>query len=243
MNFDIRRFKVLDSTSTYLKALAEKGEKEGVVIVADAQTKGRGRQGKSFFSPNGTGLYMSLLLKPSLSPEKSLFITTAAAVALSRAIEALYPHKAKIKWVNDVYINDRKAAGILTEASYNIDGSLKYIILGIGVNISTDSFPKEIEDIAISLGKEDLRESLLANILSEFSLLYEAFPSLSFFEEYKSRSMLLGREIEILGEKSLFGTAVDIDNECHLLVKLNTGETVSLSSGEVSTKLKGLVAK
>ena len=181
---------------------------------------------------------MSILLKPSLSPEKSLFITTAAAVAVCRAIEALYPHKAKIKWVNDVYINERKAAGILTEASYNIDTSLKYVVLGIGVNISTDSFPKEIEDIAVSLGKEDLRESLLTNILSEFSLLYEVLPSLTFFEEYKSRSMLIGREIEILGEKSMFGTAVDIDSECHLKVKLDTGETVCLSSGEVSTKLK-----
>lgn len=238
MNFDIRRFKVLDSTSTYLKALAENGEKEGVVIVSDAQTKGRGRHGKSFFSPDGTGLYMSMLLKPGLSPEKSLFITTAAAVALCRAIEALYPHKAKIKWVNDVYINDKKAAGILTEASYNVDGSIKYVILGIGVNISTVSFPKEIEDIAVSLGKEDLRESLLMSIVSEFSSLYEALPSLTFFEEYKRRSMLIGREVEILGEKSMFGTAVDIDGECHLIVELENGETVSLSSGEVSTKLK-----
>lgn len=238
MNFDIRRFKVLDSTSTYLKALAESGEKEGVVIVSDAQTNGRGRQGKSFFSPSGTGLYMSLLLKPALPPHKALFITTAAAVAVCRAIEALYPHKAKIKWVNDVYINDKKVAGILTEASYNLDGSLKYVLLGIGVNISTDNFPNEIVDIAISLGKEDLRESLLMEILSEFSLLYEALPSISFFEEYKSRSILIGREIEILGEKSLFGTALDIDGDCHLIVKLDTGETVSLLSGEVSTKLK-----
>ena len=238
MNFNIKRFKVLDSTSTYLKALAEKGEKEGVVIVADTQTMGRGRHGKSFFSPDGTGLYMSILLKPSLRPDKALFITTAAAVALSRAIEALYSHKAEIKWVNDIYVNDKKAAGILTEASYNIDGSIKYVVLGIGVNIFTDSFPKEIEDIAVSLGKEDLRESLLTNILYEFSLLYEAFPSVTFFEEYKRRSILIGREIEILGEKSMFGTAIDIDDECHLIVKLDTGETVSLSSGEVSTKLK-----
>ncbi len=238
MNFNITRFKVLDSTSTYLKALAEKGEKEGAVIVADGQTMGRGRCGKSFFSPEGTGLYMSLLLKPALPPDKALFITTAAAVAVCRAIEALYPHKAKIKWVNDVYINDKKVAGILTEASYNLDGSIKYVVLGIGVNICTDNFPNEIGDIAISLGKEDLRESLLMEILSEFSLLYEALPSISFFEEYKSRSILIGREIEILGEKSTFGTAVDIDGECHLVVKLGTGETISLTSGEVSTKLK-----
>ena len=238
MNFNIKRFRVLDSTSTYLKSLAERGETEGTVIVADAQTKGRGRQGKSFFSPDGTGLYMSLLLKPSLTPDKALFITTATAVALCRAIEKLYPHKAEIKWVNDVYINDKKVAGILTEASYNTDGSLKYIVLGIGVNIKTDSFPKEIEGIAASLGKEDLRDALLEGVLSEFSVLYEALPSLRFFEEYRKRSMLIGREIEITGNKSVFGTAVDIDTECHLIVKLDSGETVSLSSGEVSTKLK-----
>ena len=107
---DIRKFKVLDSTNTYLKALAENGEKEGVVVVADKQTSGRGRRGKSFFSPDGTGLYMSILLRPDKEINDPTYITTATAVALRRAIKKVYNKSTLIKWVNDIYLDGKKLA-------------------------------------------------------------------------------------------------------------------------------------
>lgn len=238
IDFDVRRYKTLDSTSTFLKALAEEGEREGVVVIADEQTAGRGRRGRSFYSPDSSGLYMSFLLRPSLPPSEALFITTATAVAVSRAIESLYDKKAEIKWVNDILIDGKKAAGILTEASFSGDSSrLDYVIVGVGVNVTTSAFPDEIKDIAISLG-EDRKEALAGAILEEFRKIYDSFPEHTFFEEYKSRSAVIGREIEILGEERRFGRALGIDGECRLEVMLDSGEVVRLSSGEVSTRIK-----
>ncbi len=235
IDFDIRRFNVLDSTNTYLKSLAEKGEREGVVIIADSQTAGRGRRGKSFFSPD-SGLYMSFLLRPSLPPAQSRFITTATAVAVCRAVEALYGKRAEIKWVNDILIDKKKVAGILTEASFSGDGRLGYVIVGVGVNVTTSAFPDEIKDIAVSLG-EDKKEALSEAILGEFSKIYDCFPEHTFFEEYKARSAVIGREIEIVGD-GRYGRVLGIDEECRLEVLLEDGETVRLSSGEVSTRIK-----
>lgn len=236
-DFKIERFPLLDSTSSYLKRLADEGAEEGLVIVADAQTKGRGRRGKSFFSPEGTGLYMSFLLRPKIPADETLFITTATATALSLAIEELYKKSALIKWVNDVYVDGKKVAGILTEASFSGKGELDYVVVGVGVNLTTKFFPDEIKDIATSLG-EDKKEELLSLFLSEFSKIYEAFPSRDYFKEYKRRSFIIGMEIEILGEEKRFGKALDIDDDCRLEVMLENGEKVFLSSGEVSTKLK-----
>ncbi len=236
IDFDIRRFKALDSTSTYLKSLAEKGEKEGVVIIADSQTAGRGRRGKSFFSHDNTGLYMSFLLRPPLPPAEALFITTATAVAVCRAIEALYDKRAEIKWVNDILIDKKKVAGILTEASFSGNALLDYVIVGVGVNVTTSTFPDEIKDIAVSLG-EDKKEALSDAILREFSKIYDCFPEHIFFEEYKARSAVIGQEIEIVGDGRC-GRVLGIDEECRLEVLLEGRETVRLSSGEVSTRIK-----
>lgn len=238
VEWQIEKFDVLESTNTYLKALAEKGANEGLVIIADEQTAGRGRRGKTFFSPDKTGLYMSFLLRPRLSPEETLFITTATAVALCRAIEKIYSHNPMIKWVNDIYLGYRKVAGILTEASFKSADTLDFVIVGVGVNVKTECFPDEIKDIAMSLGKEDKRELLAKLILEEFMSIYDAFPSHSFFEEYKRRSLLIGREIEILGDERRCGKAIDVDERCHLIVELENKEIISLSTGEVSTRLK-----
>ncbi len=238
VEWQIEKFDVLESTNTYLKALAEKGASEGLVIIADEQTAGRGRRGKTFFSPDKTGLYMSFLLRPRLSPEETLFITTATAVALCRAIEKIYPHTTMIKWVNDIYLGDRKVAGILTEASFKSADTLDFVIVGVGVNVKTECFPDEIKDIAMSLGKEDKRELLAKLILEEFGSIYHAFPSHTFFEEYKRRSLLIGRDIEILGDERRCGKAIDVDESCHLIVELENKEIISLSTGEVSTRLK-----
>lgn len=238
VNWNIQKFDVLDSTNSYLKALANEGAPEGVVIVAEKQNAGRGRRGKSFYSPEKTGLYMSFLIRPKLKGEESLFITTATAVALCRAIEKIYTHTPLIKWVNDIYLNDRKVAGILTEASYKTNNLLDWVVVGVGVNINTESFPDDIKDIALSLGKEDKRDTLRDLFLREFDLIYDKFPSHDFFEEYRSRSLLIGREVEVVGKEELWGKVTDVDKECHLIIQTNDNKTITLSTGEVSTRLK-----
>ena len=139
----------IDSTNNFLKQKAESGEKSGTVIIAKRQTGGKGRLGRSFFSPQG-GMYLSILLRPQISAEKSLFITTAAAVAVCRAIEKVSNKKSGIKWVNDVFIDNKKVCGILTEASLDFEtGGLYYAVVGIGVNLyyPKNSFPNDIKSI------------------------------------------------------------------------------------------------
>ena len=237
VNIDIRKFTTLDSTNTYLKALAQNGEKEGVVIIADSQTSGRGRKGKSFFSPQGTGLYMSILLYPDKKISDPTYITTATAVALRRAIKEVYNKSTSIKWVNDIYLEGKKLAGILTEGAFSSDGSFKYIIVGIGVNLTTEAFPDEIKDIAVSLG-EDKKEALINSILSHFFKIYEDLNSPEIYKEYVDASFIIGKEIEILGEKMGNGKAIGIDRKFRLEVELENKEHIFLSSGDVSIKVK-----
>lgn len=237
VNFDIRHFNTLDSTNTYLKALAQSGEKEGVVIIADKQTSGRGRRGKSFYSPEGTGLYMSILLRPDSTKVNPTLITTATAVALSVAIEEVYETKVSVKWVNDIYLGDKKLAGILTESSFSCNPDLNYVVVGIGVNLTTEYFPDEIKDIAVSLG-EDRKDELVKSILAHFSLLYSDLSSPDIYRQYLERSFIIGKEIEILGENKVLGKAIGIDESFRLEVELVNKERIFLSSGEVSIKVK-----
>ncbi|MBE6651377.1 MAG: biotin--[acetyl-CoA-carboxylase] ligase [Ruminococcaceae bacterium] len=230
----------IDSTNTYLRALAEKGEAEGLIVTANYQSAGRGRHGKSFFSPADTGLYMSVLLRPALSVEDSLFITPMTAVAVSRAIESVSNVKCGIKWVNDIFIGEKKVSGILCEASFNhTENKVNYIVAGIGININKpkEGFPTELGDIAAFLGNDDIKEKLLHKIIEELFSIYNTLPSHSFFDEYKARSVILGREVEVLGSEPFQGTVLDIDESCHLVIKKNDGEIKKLSSGEISIKI------
>ena len=134
-HLDISVFSSVTSTNTILKEMAEQGAKEGTVIIAEEQTAGRGRTGKQFYSPKGTGIYISILLRPDIPAEESLFLTTSAAVATARAIEDVSDKRALIKWVNDIYLEDKKTCGILTEGAFNVEtGKLDYAIVGIGIN-------------------------------------------------------------------------------------------------------------
>ncbi len=234
------KLKRIDSTNTYLKALAENGEPEGCIVVAEEQSMGRGRRGKSFFSPADTGLYMSILVRPEFSIEDSLFLTSMTAVATCRAIEGICNTKCGIKWVNDIYIDSKKVAGILCEGSFNHnEGKINYIVAGIGVNISVpkDGFPEELKEIAASLGSNDIRDELMHKIADEFFLLYKRNCLSEFIEEYKARSVLTGKKIEVLGDSPFVGKAIGIDEQCRLIVEKCDGSTVVLSSGEVSTKI------
>lgn len=228
------------STNTDLKKTAENGAPEGAILIALEQTGGKGRLGRNFYSPKQTGLYMSILLRPAFPAEKSLYITTCAATAVSEAIDCTANVKSAIKWVNDVYLDGKKVSGILTEASLDFEsGGLHYAVCGIGVNISTDFFPDDLGSIAgaISDGKKDLRAKLAAEIITRFFNYYNALEKLEFLGEYRRRSFLIGKRIEfIMNNKNFSGTAEDIDEKARLVVKLDNGERMALSSGEVQLK-------
>ncbi len=234
----------IDSTNNYLKKLAEDGEKENTVVIAKHQSGGKGRMGRSFFSPK-SGLYMSILLRPNFSAEKSLFITTATAVAVSDAIDSLSDKSSSIKWVNDVFIDSKKVCGILTEASIDFETSgLSYAVVGLGVNLyhPADGFPEDIKNIAGTVFDSEIsgdeKAKFAAEIINGFFNIYNNFENSDFMKRYKSKSFILGKKINVIkGDKKIPATAIDIDDEARLLVEYETGERESLFSGEVSIKL------
>lgn len=232
------------STNTLVKELASEND-EGFVVVAGEQTAGRGRMGRSFFSPGDSGVYMSLLLKPEIKPEDAVQITTAAAVSVCKALESLEVYDSKIKWVNDIYMCNRKVCGILTESSFNSQsGMLDFAVLGIGINIyeSQEGFPDEIKDIAgavFSERKENMRNRFIAGFLNEFFNIYKKLYSKNHLKEYKEKNFVLGREINIIqGDNVRVGKAIDIDDNCNLVVKLPDGTTDKLYYGEISVRIR-----
>ena len=232
------------STNIEVKKRGESGEAEGLVLIAEAQSAGRGRIGRSFYSPGKTGLYMSILLRPKLRADSALFITTAAAVAVARAIEEETGREASIKWVNDIYCGGLKVCGILTEASTDFEtGTLAYAVPGIGVNISEPEggMPEELRGIAGSLcGREktgDLKSRLAAGILNHFFEYYGKLESKSFIEEYRKRSFLIGQEVCFTRDgETLRAKVLDVDDEARLLIQYADGRTEALGAGEVSVK-------
>ena len=232
------------STNTLVKDVASENE-EGFIIIAGEQTAGRGRMGRSFFSPGDSGVYMSLLLKPRIKPEDAVQITTAAAVSVCRALENIGVTSSKIKWVNDIYIDKRKVCGILTESSFNSqNGMLNYAVLGVGINIyeSREGFPEEIKDIAgavFSERKENLRNEFIAAFLNEFFVYYKALSSKEHLKEYKERSCVLGAEINIIqGDNIRQGKAIDSDGNCNLIAELPDGTLEKLYTGEISVRFR-----
>lgn len=246
-DYDIHVVHTVTSTNTVLKDLAKDGAKTGYVLIAEEQTAGKGRLGRSFYSPDKTGVYMSILLRPKLTLENSLFITTSAAVAVARAIETVTDGKVKaeIKWVNDVFVNGKKVCGILTEASVDFEsGGLEYAVLGMGVNIlpPENDFSDDLKQVATSVFSDskhtNIRNKLAAEILRELNRLPENFMDESTLAEYKSRSMLIGKNVyAVNGDEKLPCTVLDIDNKARLVVKLDDGTEKALSTGEVSIKL------
>ncbi len=231
----------VDSTNRLAKERAAQGAAEGLVIISDMQTAGRGRLGRSFCSPAGTGLYMSVVLRPALPAEKALSITTAAAVAVCRAIERVSSRKAQIKWVNDVYCDGKKVCGILTEAAFAGD-NMAYAVLGVGINVNDpeDGFSREIADIAASVyGKrEGDRCALAAAVLDAFFEEYAHLSEERFAAEYRDRSCLVGKVITVkapAGDR--VATALGVDEQCRLLVRYEDGREEALSSGDVSVRM------
>ena len=235
-----------DSTNRYAKELAAGGAPEGTVIIADRQSAGRGRLGRSFFSPKEKGIYMSILLRPEISMERSVLITSMAAVAVARAVERVSGIPVQIKWVNDIFLNKKKVCGILTEAGIDAERqTLNYAVLGIGVNVGTMDFPEDIKDIATSVSNECgfsvEKEALIDEILKELEEWYPTLWNGEFLAESKARSILLGKEIKVLDENALGGSypakAVDINELGNLIIERD-GVTQVLNSGEVSIRFE-----
>lgn len=232
----------LPGTNAALRARAAEGAPEGLVLIAQAQSAGRGRSGRSFFSPPG-GLYMSLLLRPDFGARQAVFLTVMAAVAAARACESVCGAPIRIKWVNDLWREERKVCGILTEASLDVEsGLLGYAIVGPGFNLVPPSggWPAELQGIAGSLFDHTpppgARARLAAAFLNEFWSLYRSGRRRDFLSEYRARQALPGRLVEVCPGRGTpyLATVLGIDEECRLLIRpQDRPGTVALSSGEV----------
>ena len=235
--------KSVSSTNTLLKQEAATGEPEGKVLVAEHQSQGKGRQGTNFFSPENAGIYMSLLLRPKTNAAVATLLTTAAAVAVAEAIETVAGREAQIKWVNDIFLEEKKVCGILTEAAFAMEnGGLDYAVLGIGVNAyePTWGFPPELRDIATVVfphRSSDLRNRLAAEILNVFMGYYEQLENRAFVTEYRRRCFVLGRPILVVkGEETFPATALDLDENCRLQVRYDDGKEEFLQAGEIHVR-------
>ena len=238
---NIKIYKTLESTNKTAKEMAVAGAEHGTVIIADSQTKGRGRYSRSYFSPSG-GLYMSIILRPEvLNFENPTSVTAFAAVAVCEAIESISEKTPKIKWVNDVLIDEKKVCGILTEAVTDFEsGSLDWIVLGIGINvyIKTEDFPDDLQSSATSIFPDEkmygVRNKLSAEIINRI-LGFEIMPrEAEIFRKYKKRLAMLGKEVIVIQNKNEYkATVIDIDAVGHLVVKNENGEIITVSSGEI----------
>lgn len=251
METDLVYLKSVDSTNEEVKRRAEKGAKEGLVIMASSQLRGQGRSGRSFYSPDCGNLYMSILLKPR---SVSVFekITVMAAVSCTKAINEMFfsdkdnsSEKALIKWVNDVYYGNRKIAGIIAKAE-NFGKENQYVILGIGVNIfDCEVVPDEIKDIYGSIKRvknndgKNIAYELGCKILEYFADIYETPDKSDFMREYRDLSLLIGRSVVyVSGNDEISVSVVDIDNEGSLVVKDESGRINSYRDGEIRIKIK-----
>ncbi len=236
-------FDLIESTNTYAKSLAESGCSDDVCIIARSQTSGRGRMGRSFFSPDG-GLYMSLLLRRDLKAADAMRLTTAAAVAVARAIDAVAGVSCSIKWVNDIYLGGKKVCGILTEGKTMSDGMLDFAVVGIGVNLTapTGGFPADIADRAGAVFEtlpNDADNLIAARIINEFLRLIGGSGE-ECLSEYRERSFIVGKEVDVISlpsGESKSAKAIGIDDDYRLIVRYDNGLTDVLSSGEVSIRM------
>ncbi|BCV24314.1 biotin--[acetyl-CoA-carboxylase] ligase [Gelria sp. Kuro-4] len=238
----VHHFETITSTNDVAKDLAERGAPEGTLVVAEEQKSGRGRRGRAWSSPPRVGIWASLLLRPAFLPSQAPLLTLTAAVAGAEAIRRVTGLTAGIKWPNDLLIGGRKVAGILMELSAEQDVVL-YVILGIGINVNTPSFPGELAALATSLyqerGESVSRRELLQAFLERFEFWYDRLPGEA--EALRSRwrelSVTLGRRVTVTAPTfTVSGLARNIDREGALLLETETGDLVRILSGDVSLR-------
>ena len=240
---DIRVFQQTTSTNDVIEKLARDGVKEGAVVFAESQTAGRGRLGRRWTSPPGTGLWFSVLLRPDFRPSETTRLTVASAVALIRAVEKESGITAEIKWPNDILVRGRKVAGILTELNAELD-HVKYVILGMGVNVNlkASDFPVELRKIATSLkiesGRTMDRAQLAAAILRSLDEVYARIHAGEFAavaDEWESRCSTLGRQVSIrMGNRHIQGRAESLGEDGALLLRTDHGHLEHITGGDVT---------
>ena len=235
-----------DSTNTQAKRLAAEGEPEGLVILSNAQTAGRGRAGRAFHSPADSGLYLSALLRPTLPPEAVIHFTAWTAVAVCDGIQAACGVRPQIKWTNDLVLGGKKLGGILTELNLvQTTGALDYLVAGIGINVNADesSFPEDIRSMATSLsaqlGHPVDRTGLAAQLIRALDRMYARFPEgkQDYLAQYRRDCLTVGNPVRLttpVSSREAF--AVGIDEEFRLLVEYPDGSSEAVSTGEVSVR-------
>jgi BirA family biotin operon repressor/biotin-[acetyl-CoA-carboxylase] ligase len=232
-----------DSTNTRAKDMAARGAPEGTLIVAEKQTGGRGRRGRSWFSPPSDGIYASLILRPIMSPGEAPRITLMTSVAVAEALLSLTQLKVRIRWPNDILVNGKKIAGILTEISTEMDG-VDYIVVGLGLNVNTpsESFPEEISGGATSIlmetGKQFPRAPLVRAYLEWYEKYYEMFKKDGFgsiMRRWKELADIVGQQVTVsVIDKKYIGEVVDVDGDGVLILKDNNRDTHRIFSGDVT---------
>lgn len=233
-------FDTIDSTNNYAKKLASEGAGNGTLVTSDMQTAGRGRLGRSFCSPAGGSIYMSVILRPKTDMQSSQLITSCIAAAAADAVDRVCGTDVKIKWVNDLYLNGKKICGILTEAAINFEsGGLDYAVAGIGINLKSvkNSFPEELLKIASSVedetGNLPGRCRLIAEILKNIDSYMANIEKKAFLEEYRRRSFITGMRVSVSKyNEERTATALGISDNAGLIVKYDDGTEEVLNSGE-----------
>ncbi|RKD33869.1 biotin--[acetyl-CoA-carboxylase] ligase [Thermohalobacter berrensis] len=239
----ILHFDSIDSTNIKAKEFAQRGEEEGTVIISEEQTKGRGRLGRSWASPKGEGIWMSIILKPNINPMDASKVTQIGAAAVCNSINEM-GIDALIKWPNDIVLNRKKVCGILTEMSAELN-IINYIVIGIGINANIRKFPEDIKDMATSLkleiGNTISRKKLVGKILNNFEELYNELVNNNSISKSlnicRKKSILLGNKVKIISRnQEIIGKAIDITNEGELIIETENGKREKLISGEVSVR-------
>lgn len=244
-DLDLTVLPTAPSTNALVREKANQGRPEGCVIIACEQTAGRGRYGRQFFSPVDSGVYLSLLLRPTAySPQQATCLTAAAAAAMCQAIEAVTGQQPGIKWVNDIFLHGKKVCGILTEAAVGLEtGTLNYMVLGAGLNLypPAEGFPEEIQSIAGSVLERSCPEAknrLVGEFLNRFWDFYSHPECRAYLEDYRARSLAIGRNVTVLSAgKAVSAYAYGIDDDFRLLVRYENGDTEALSYGEIRIQL------
>lgn len=234
----------VDSTNTYGKRLAEDNGTHGTLVVAEKQSTGKGRRGRYWDSPKGTGIWMTLILKPNFNPQKASMLTLVAGLGVAQAINKLYHLPCQIKWPNDIVIHGKKVCGILTEISTEID-AVNHIVVGIGINANTHEFPADIEDMATSisreLGNNILRSELIAQCMKEIEYYYKIYMETldlrELVDKYNNLLANIGKEVVILEADSQYeAKSLGINDQGELGVITRDGITRYILSGEVSVR-------
>jgi len=242
---NIRYFPVTDSTNIQAKLLAEEGNTDGLLVIAEEQTKGRGRRGHTWDSHAGDDIFMSLLLKPAIPPQAASMLTLVAALAVAGAVEKETKLPVRIKWPNDIVVSRKKICGILTEMSSEAD-YIHYVVIGIGINVNTQNFSEEIASMATSLYLEQEkkkrinRSGLIAAVMEQFEYYYACFLTTgdlsSLREEYNRKLEGIGNVVKIVGTQEEIGISEGITDTGELVIRFSDGSKRKVVSGEVSVR-------